>query len=333
MNKIKVAQIGIGHDHASAYMESVRRLSKVFEVVGVAEPDDANKQKLGKHSAYNNLPWLTVDEILSDPQIDVVLVETDDWNLVQYGTLCVQAGKHLHLDKPSGESVEEYERLMAVAKHQNLIVQLGYMYRYNPAILYCLDAVRSGKLGEIYGVNAVMNTYHPKQKREWLSHFKGGIMHYLGCHMVDYVINIMGKPDDILSFCEKTYFDGVDAVDRGLAIFRYKRGICTAEATAVEHNGYNRRQLIVCGSKGTIEIHPLERPMRLRETYIDDIDGTNYRDNAREVILPSATNRYDEMMLDFAEMVRGNKQNPYTYEYELMLHRACLKACGFDVAL
>lgn len=333
MDKVRIAQIGIAHDHAGAFMESARRLSEVFEVVGVAEPDDANKHEFGERAAYKGLRWMTVEDILSDPLIDAVLVETDDWNLVQYGLLCVQAGKHLHLDKPSGESVEEYETLMAVASQQSLIVQLGYMYRYNPAILYCLEAVRSGKLGDIYEVNAVMNTYLPKQKREWLGHFKGGIMHYLGCHMVDCILNIMGQPDDILSFCEKTHFDGVDAVDRGFAIFRYQRGICTAEATSVEINGYGRRQLIVCGSKGTIEIHPLEQPMRLRETSIGDTDNANYRDNAREVNLPPVTGRYDAMMLDFAEMVRGNKPNPYTYEYELMLHRACLKACGFDVVL
>jgi predicted dehydrogenase len=333
MGKVRIAQIGIAHDHASGFMESVRRLADVFEIVGVAEPDEANKQKFGGNAVYKDLRWMTVDDIFSDSSIDAVLVETDDWNLVPYGLECVKAGKHLHLDKPSGESVEEYEALMAVAKQKSLIVQLGYMYRYNPAIMYMLEAVRSGKLGDIYEVNAIMNTYHSQEKREWLSHFKGGIMHYLGCHMVDCVVNIMGKPDDILSFCDKTHFDGVDAVDRGFAIFRYKHGISTAEATSVERNGFGRRQLVVSGSKGTIEINPLENPTRMRETYIDDINGTNYQNNAREVAVPPVTGRYDAMMLDFAEMVRGNKQNPYTYEYELMLQRACLKACGFDVAL
>lgn len=333
MKKVKVAQIGVAHDHASGFMECVRRLSDVFEVVGVAEPDEANRSKFGGSAVYKDLRWMTVEDILSDSSIEAVLVETDDWNLVSYGLECVRAGKHLQLDKPSGESVEDYEALMAVAKQKNLVVQLGYMYRYNPAIMYGLDAVRSGKLGDIYEVNAIMNTYHSKEKREWMGHFKGGIMHYLGCHMVDCVVNIMGKPDDIISYCGKTYFDGVDAVDRGFAVFRYKHGISTAEANAVERNGYGRRQLVVCGSKGTIEINPLENPTRIRETYTEDIQGNNYRNNAREVSVPPMSGRYDAMMLEFAEMVRGNKQNPYTYEYELMLQRACLRACGFDVAL
>ena len=40
--------------------------------------------------------------------------------------------------------------------------------------------------------------------------------------------------------------------------------------------------------------------------------------------------RYDKMMVNFAEMVRG-KENPYTYDYELALYKLVLRACGKDV--
>ena len=40
--------------------------------------------------------------------------------------------------------------------------------------------------------------------------------------------------------------------------------------------------------------------------------------------------RYETMLLSFAEMVRGEKQNPYTYEYEKLLHHTVLLACGVD---
>ena len=38
--------------------------------------------------------------------------------------------------------------------------------------------------------------------------------------------------------------------------------------------------------------------------------------------------RYDTMMSSFAEMVRGEKENPYTYDYELSLYKTVLRACG-----
>jgi hypothetical protein len=37
------------------------------------------------------------------------------------------------------------------------------------------------------------------------------------------------------------------------------------------------------------------------------------------------------MMLDFAQMVKGEKQNSFTYDYELAVQRACFAACGFEV--
>jgi hypothetical protein len=46
-------------------------------------------------------------------------------------------------------------------------------------------------------------------------------------------------------------------------------------------------------------------------------------------IAKSATyDRYDDMMRSFAEMVRGEKENPWTYDYELKLYKTLLKACG-----
>lgn len=41
--------------------------------------------------------------------------------------------------------------------------------------------------------------------------------------------------------------------------------------------------------------------------------------------------RYDSMMEDFGEMVRGKKTNPWDYDYELELYKTVLKACGEDI--
>ena len=46
---------------------------------------------------------------------------------------------------------------------------------------------------------------------------------------------------------------------------------------------------------------------------------------------PPPYGRYDTMMISFAEYVRGEKQNPFTYEYERKLHKVILKACGEKV--
>jgi len=335
MKKIKIGHIGVGHPHSDGKLQCVRKFSDLFEVVGVAESNDLLYQSKSKNPLYDGLKRMSTKELLSFPGLDAVMVETEEWDLVPTAQTCIDAGIPVHLDKPAGENILEFEKLMKDAKQKDLTVQMAYMYRYNPSIQYCFDAIKSGKLGEIFEVDAIMNTEHSKVERAWLSHFKGGIMHFLGCHMVDLVLNIKGIPDEIIPYRSCTHLDDIDAIDNGLAVFQYKNGTSIVRANSTEINGYGRRQLVVCGSKGTIEIKPLEMPTVLSQSLNEDTYQKEYSDQRRVLSIPGTptkyNERYDGMMLDFAKMIRGEKKNPYSYEYELLLQKVCLKSCGFDV--
>ena len=81
MEKIKIGQIGIGHNHGEAKMMAIRKFPELFEVIGVCEenPDWINKR--GHAKGYENLPFMSEKELLS--KCDAILVETDVWNLTQ----------------------------------------------------------------------------------------------------------------------------------------------------------------------------------------------------------------------------------------------------------
>ena len=156
-------------------------------------------------------------------------------------------------------------------------------------------------------------------------------MLYLGCHMVDLIYNFMGVPDRIIPFNKKSGLDGLDYIDNACAVFEYERGVGIACASAVEVNGVGRRQLVVAGSRETIEIKPIESPTVMKICNISE--AATYVDKARtEIATPDpATFRYDEMMIDFAAFVRGEKKNQYTLEYEYQLQKMILAACGEDI--
>ena len=61
MKKIKVGQIGIGHNHAEAKMKAVRKFPELFEVVGYAEENEAWVEKRGNKEGYSGLPRLSVE--------------------------------------------------------------------------------------------------------------------------------------------------------------------------------------------------------------------------------------------------------------------------------
>jgi len=85
-------------------------------------------------------------------------------------------------------------------KETGKVFHTGYMYRYNPYINELIDRVKNGKLGEIISVEAQMNCILSKETRMWLSSLPAGMMFYLGCHLVDLVLQIKGQPQKIIPY-------------------------------------------------------------------------------------------------------------------------------------
>jgi predicted dehydrogenase len=326
--RTKIAQLGIGHNHASEKMRTALNFPDVFEVVGVCECDPAWIRERGALDVYRGLRFMSEEELLSFPGLDAVMVETDVWDLIPTAQRCIDRGLHVHLDKPAGEDLAEFGKLLSDAKRRKLVVQLAYMYRYNNAVQYARDMAARGELGEIFEIDAVMSTEHTRSYREWLKHFRGGSMYIFGCHLIDLVIGFRGRPDKIVPYLGRTGYEGVAVFDNTLAVLEYPNGPSTVRVSSVEVNGYGRRQFVVLGTKGSIEIKPFERPTVV--TYAKAGGGDAYCDRKDVVELPPMGGRYDELMLDFARCVRGEKENPFDDAHELLVHKATLVASGFE---
>ncbi|MBQ6823230.1 MAG: Gfo/Idh/MocA family oxidoreductase [Clostridia bacterium] len=312
---IKLGQIGIGHNHGSGKMKAARKFPELFEIVGYAEENERWIEKRGDSDCYRDLPRLSVEEVIE--KSDAILVESDVWDLTKYAKMCIDAGKHIHMDKPASGTLEEYKALLDTAEAKNRVVQLGYMYRYNPAVQDCLARIERGELGEIFSVNAEMSTFHSPEYKRWLTNFQGGIMYILGSHLVDLIVYILGKPQKVHSFLKHTGLDGIDFPDNNLAVLEYEKALARVFVSSVEVNGFGRRQLMVSGSKGTVNICPLERPITMTWSDTAIADAT-YED--RKILIPfedhTAGGRYDEMMQDFYAYIVGEKQNPFTYAHD-----------------
>ncbi len=338
MRPIKVVQIGVGHDHAFMTFNSMVKQSDVFEVLGLAIPEKETedfKEKIDNDFiGLTNARIMTVEDALNIPDLDAVAVECEEENALYYAQLFADKGVAVHLDKPGSADIIAFNRLADTLKGKDLVFNMGYMYRTNPVIQDAIKRVKNGELGEIFSVEAHMSIRHPKEKREWLGKYKGGMMYFLGCHLVDLVLQIQGIPEEIISYNTSTLTDGVQSEDLGFAVLKYKNGVSFVKANSSEHNGFDRRQLVITGSKGTIELRPLEviceggqyTPYKIT---IDNNKNQTWGDSS--VIGKSETfDRYDTMMKNFAMYVSGEQKNPYTYDYEKQLFNAIMKCCNIN---
>lgn len=331
MRKIKIAQIGTSQNsHGNDIWNTLKGLSDLFEIVGYAFPENEREKFPNRMAGFEGFNELTVDEILNNPEIEAVVVETEEIYLTKYALMVAKSGKHIHMEKPGSQSLQDFEELISAYKQSGKVFHTGYMYRYNPYIMELKKAVNKGELGEIISVEAQMNCRHPRDTREWLGSFEGGIMFFLGCHLIDLIISINGLPENIIPLNRSTNYEGITSKDFGMVVLEYKNGVSFAKINATEMGGFARRQLVVAGTEKTVELKPLERYDE--NTWNLFTGKTEYtQDDWFNNGISSKTDefdRYNNMMTSFAEYVRGEKENPYSLEYELELYKIILKCCG-----
>lgn len=335
--RIKIAQIGIGHNHAQGNMESLRKLENIFEIVGVSESDPEWMKKRSGLKCYEGLKWMSEEEILNSPGLDAVAVEKDGFDLIPTALKCAEHNLHIHLDKPGGESLSEFKKLLELCEKKKLALQLAYAYRYNPALRFAVDAVKAGWLGDVFEIHAVMSRYDGDnaEYRAWLSKFKGGAMYIFAGYLIDIVISMMGKADKITPFLKKTRNDAL--IDNGLAVMEYEHATATIRVSVEEIDGMKHRRLIVCGTLGTVEICPIETPSD--RYYSDPLyarltlkqDAGAYKAGTHKVDCGTMGDRYAAQLREFAEIVRGEKENPFNYQHELLVQEALLAASGYNL--
>ncbi len=321
--KLKIGQIGVGHTHAEGKMKVLRE-SPDWEVVGVVEEDPQLLQTAQQSPVYRGVPWMTEEQLLNAPGLDAVAVETTVDRLMEVAERCISAGKHIHLDKPPGDSAERLQALLSEANKCQLTVQMGYMYRYNPAIKLLHELHQQGCLGEIFEINAVMSKQIDDDKRQQWAKLPGGTMLELGSHLIDLLIRLMGKPEQVIHYNSHSGSHNDDLLDNMLAVCIYPKCAATIRSTGLEVAGSQRRHLVVCGTEGTVHIQPLDSPsvqLALSKPYGEFSKGY-------QTISVKKYIRYVDDVADLASIVRGEKSADFDTTHDVTTHETLLRACG-----
>jgi len=319
--KIRIGQIGTSHAHATKL--SVYRDSPDYDVVGIVEPDERRWESVKSQPAYRDMPRLTEEQLFNRAGLQAVMVETAVADLVPAGQRCLDAGFHIHLDKPAGGSLEPFAKLLATAETKQRMVQMGYMLRYSPATALLKRLMAAGALGDVFEVTAVMSKVVAAGERKKLAQFPGGMMFELGCHVIDSVVGLLGKPTKITAFAQSILpEDGLR--DSMLAVFEYPKATATVRSSALEVDGGIRRQFVVCGTGGTLRTEPLEPP-KVRLSLANAFEA--FKKGTHEVEMPRYA-RYVGDAADMAAILRGEKANDYPPAHDLLVHECVLKASG-----
>ncbi|MDB4749262.1 Gfo/Idh/MocA family oxidoreductase [Rubripirellula sp.] len=327
--RIRIGQIGTSHPHAAGKLAAIRGLDEIFELVGVAEPDETRRNAVLGKEAYRDVTWMSQNDLLNS-DVAAIAVETQVSQLVPTAIRCLMAGKHIHLDKPAGMSMPACRAMHKQADQKGLTIQMGYMLRYNPAFVLLFDIVQKGWLGRITEVTAEMGKWANDSLRQDLSEFSGGGMFELACHVIDAMVTILGRPDQITAHNRNSYPDKDTFLDNQLAVFDYPHAIATVRCNHIDPFGFSRRHFHVVGELGTFEINPLEPP---KVQIAFDRPRGRFKKGFQQVEMPSSSGRYDAEFEDLADVIRGKKKLAWNSQHDLTVQESVLVASGMTSSL
>jgi predicted dehydrogenase len=322
-----MAQIGTKHGHAAGKARSIVK-SPATTLVGVWEPDPLAREVARTDSAYGTVRWYTsADEVLGDPAITAVAIEGRNDESLAMAHAAVEAGKHLCYDKPAGEDWPSFQALMAKAQQRNLLVQMGYMFRYQPGFQQIATWARDGLLGDITSIRAHMSTHLTVAARGVISRHQGGIFYDLAGHMLDQVVWLLGRPQRVQSFFRNDATPEVPAfMDNTLGIFEFERALAFIDISAMEPRPMARR-FEVYGTLGSAITQPFDPGEIIRLCLEEPAAGYAAGEHIIDLPVVQRQEMYDRELVAFVATLNGGAPDRPP-EHELLVQETLLRATG-----
>jgi len=151
--------------------------------------------------AHKDYPGITsynsIDELMDDPAIDLIVVNTPNYSHYDYTRQALLKGKHVLVEKPFAATAEEAQALFDLAREVGKQVFVYQNRRWDSDYLAVKQVIDSGVLGKLAEVHIrfdrYRNTIGPKTFKEELVPATG-LQYDLGAHLLDQAINLFGKP-------------------------------------------------------------------------------------------------------------------------------------------
>jgi predicted dehydrogenase len=286
-----------------------------WELVGVCETSDAGRQTCEKLGAK----LISQDELFQRAR--VVAVESEVGDHAAHALLALKAGKHVHLEKPPAMKLAEMQGLVALAREKELLLQSGFMWRYNPGFSAIFEAVRRGWLGDVFMVRGfISNNLAPSRRSEW-GEFQGGSMFELGSHLVDAIVRLLGKPRAVTPFVRHHGKFEDSLKDNNVAVLEYDRATAVLINTALQAGATPQRSFEVLGTNGAATLQPIEPPAL---TFDLAKPAGPYQKGTQKVALP-AYRRYEADFTELAAAVRGECPLSVSLDDELLVAETVLR--------
>jgi UDP-N-acetylglucosamine 3-dehydrogenase len=310
---MKLAIMSFAHMHAFGYAKGIQQVDGA-EVVAIWDEDQERGQK--KSQEFGASYYSDYEEMLRQ-DIDAVIVTSENVKHCEHVLAAARHGKHILCEKPIATTVEDAEKMIAVCKEEEVILQTAFPVRFNSVIERAKAIIEEGKLGRIMSIKGTNRGTCPGGWFLDKSLSGGGAVMDHTVHVVDIMRWFLGEDiSEVYAEVSNGIHNGpID--DTGILTFEFANGVFATLDCSWSRNEsfptWGDVTLEIVGLDGTLSLDAFAQKINV---YNNDGVKWNYWGDDMDT----------ELIKDFVQSVKTNASPSITGEDGLKALEAVVAA-------
>jgi predicted dehydrogenase len=249
-----VAVLGLGRV-GPAHVEVVAANPRV-RLVAIA---DADKVKLERTAAAHSGTAALADyrDVLARADVDAVIICLPHWLHEQAAIDAVEAKKHVLIEKPLANTVEECERVAAAVAKSDVTFAVGHTQHFYPIVAKTKELLDNRRVGRtIMAIDTWYKIHEPEKRPPWMLDRKlgGGMLLMDGTHMIDRLLwHLGGKVESVKAMNGNPVYPEIPADDTAMAFLQFDNGVVATISRIAYRTGITQYGADYFGTNGQIK--------------------------------------------------------------------------------
>ncbi len=230
---LRVASIGIGWWSDVLAAAAARTGGKVEIAACYTRTEDKRRafaEKFGCRAASS------FEEVLADEAIDGIINTTPNHVHLATTAAAAKAGKHVFLDKPIANRIDEAKEITAVCRAAGVVLAVGYQRRRESHFRWIKERIDAGDFGKMIQAEANISRdregkFEPGHWRYTAEGMPGGVMLQIGLHYVDVLMMLLGPVASVSGMASQLVLPG-DNPDVGTLLMKHENGAISSLSTS-----------------------------------------------------------------------------------------------------
>jgi UDP-N-acetylglucosamine 3-dehydrogenase len=146
MEKIRFGVVGLGL-WGETILDTLKGIREA-DIVAVASRSSERATEIAEKFGARRT-YLESKELVEDPNVDAVVVATEEHRHVEPTVAALEAGKHVFLEKPIASTLEDVDQIIQTAKASDATIMVGHIFRFDGRHVHAKEMIEQGKIGKV----------------------------------------------------------------------------------------------------------------------------------------------------------------------------------------